>query len=313
MEKKIKTRTISIRRLIVLLFLAEILITTVLIGNIIFSNWISAVNSITQKLAADITQEISEQINRFLNESQHINEVNERFIRYGVVDLDNQDERDKFFVGILQSHKTQIYSVTYGTESGEYYGARRNSEGNLEYVMNNAETGGSSWYYSVKDDLTKGELVLQTPLFDVRTREWYMAAKNAGKTMFSPVYKHFVMDDLSISAATPIYNSAGELQGVLGTHMILSDINNYIKNIVSDYTGYALVMEKESKLMIANSFQGENYKINKDGTIKRNTINEIENPLMSEIYNQSFQEEKQSFPNFGKRSGLLCKRRSLSE
>ncbi|MDZ7836868.1 MAG: cache domain-containing protein [Actinomycetota bacterium] len=83
-------------------------------------------------------------------------------------------------------------------------------------MRNNAETGGNSWYYAVNEDMTAGQRVVEAGKFDPRTRDWYKAAKENQKPVFSPIYKHFVMDDLTVSAAYPIYNQQGQLTGVLG-------------------------------------------------------------------------------------------------
>lgn len=275
---------ISIRNIIIVTFVFSIIASTSFIGNMVFSNWKSSINKITYKMAKDINIDISNQINSFMNVPKHINEVNEKIIQSGLVDFSNEEERDRYFVGVLQSHKDEIYSFTYGMENGDFYGARRNEKGEIQIAVNNAATGGSSWYYSVNDDFTRGEFAFKTDKFDARTRDWYKAAKKAGEPTFSPIYKHFVMDDLTVSAAAPIYDEDGKLMGVLGSHMILSNINNYVNETIKAYDGYALVLEKDSDTLIANSFGSENFAVLEDGSLKRNRISEIDNELITGIF-----------------------------
>ncbi len=286
MEKVQNKKNMSIRKIVIITFIISMLVSSSFIGNMVFSNWISSIKEITQNLSKDINKEISSQVNTYLTIPKHINEVNEKFIENGIVDLSNENEMDKYFVGVLKTHKKEIYSFSYGMENGEYYGARRNEYDEIEIIRNNSKTAGSSWYYSVNKDLTSGEVVMKTDRFDARTRDWYIAAKAARKPTFSKIYKHFVMDDLTVSAATPIYNSQGELQGVLGSHMVLSNINDYLHKTMKEYGGYALVMEKNSNLLIANSFDNDNFVILDDGTLKRNQISELDSKLMTEIFDQ---------------------------
>ncbi|MFA9377403.1 MAG: diguanylate cyclase domain-containing protein, partial [Lachnotalea sp.] len=295
MENKLNNKKISIRNIIIITFLVNIIFATLIIGKIVFSKWLSSTNEITKNMSANINLEISNKINEFLNSSKHVNEVNERIIKNGIVDLSNEEERNKYFAGVLQTHQNEIYSFTYGLDNGNYYGARRNEEGNIEVVKNDTDTDGCSWYYSMDENLLKEDLVFQTQKFDARTRDWYKAAKMQKVTTFSPVYKHFVMDDLTISSATPIYDNEGDLQGVLGTHMILSTINDNIYDMIKDYNGYAVVMEKNSNLLIANSFGGINFTIADDGSIKRNTINDLNNTLISAMFNQYNTEDTDNF------------------
>lgn len=288
-------KNISIRNIIIVTFVFSIIASTLFIGKMVFSNWISSVNKITYKMAKDLNMDISNQINSFMNVPKHINEVNKEMIQNELVNFSDEAERDRFFVGVLQTHIDEIYSFTYGMENGEFYGARRNENGEIQIVENNKSTGGSSWYYYVNDDFTRGEIAFKTDSFDARTRDWYKAAKMSGESTFSPIYKHFVMNDLTVSSATPIYDSDGKLLGVLGTHMILSNINSYVNEIIKPYDGYALVLEKDSNTLIANSFGGENFTILKDGSLKRNKINELDNEVVTGMFQRYSNGEDSDF------------------
>lgn len=288
-----RKKYISMRKIIIITFVFLTLVSTLFIEDMVFSNWISSTNKITEKMAEDVNQEITNQINRFINVPKHINEVNEKLIQRGIVNLSSVEERDKYFVGVLQTHQNEIYSFTYGMENGEYCGARRNEDGEIQIVDNNSATGGSSWYYAVNEDFTRGDIVLKTGKFDPRTRNWYIAAKIAGIPTFSPIYQHFVMNDLTISTATPIYDAGGKLLGVLGTHMILASINQHMQEIMKDYDGYALVLEKDSNTVIANSFGSENFTILESGNFKRNKVRDLNNGLVTGII-QKYNSEKES-------------------
>lgn len=61
------------------------------------------------------------------------------------------------------------------------------------------------------------------------------------------------MDDMTISFACPIYDEEGQLEGVLGTHVLLGNIDSYLEGIVSQYKGYAVIIEKRSGMLVGNS------------------------------------------------------------
>ncbi len=277
-------KTLSIRTIMLLVFSAIMLITIGIIGVVIFSNWVSSAEATTERIVRDMNNDIYHQIEILIDTPLRNNEINQKLIDNGIVNLSNDMEREKFFVGALQSQDEAIYSFSIGMETGDYYGARRNEAGVIEIMRNNAETEGHSWYYSVNDDLTAGELVLQAGKFDPRTRAWYKVAQKSGNPGFSPVYKHFVMEDLTVSAAYPIYNSEGILQGVLGTHIILSSIDQYLKESVKEVNGIAIIAEKETGEVIGNSLGLNNFILLDDGTIDRASINEIENQAIMQAY-----------------------------
>lgn len=278
--------SISIRSSIIIVFIVSMLVSVGSIGYLVFSNWMSSARETTEKMTEDMNREISHQINMVMNAPEQINEANRKLIENGILDLNNETEREKFFVGVLRSLDEYIYSFSYGTENGEYYGARRKENGIVEIMRNNSDTGGHSWYYSVTEDLTAGELAVKLGKFDPRTRDWYKVAKQTQGPVFSPIYKHFVMPDLTVSAAWPIYNRNGSLQGVLGTHIVLSNIDHYLEKIVQYKNGLAVIIEKDSEKMVANSFDADNFITMKDSSMKRLSIKEIGNQAIVQAYEQ---------------------------
>lgn len=282
---KAHKKSISIRMMTIISFIILMSVTVSLIGYIIFSNWLSWADENITKMTEDMSTEIYHQIDTFIDVPQKINEANQGLIENGIVNIYDEVMREMFFVGVLKSNSSEaVYSFSYGTEKGEYYGARRNEKNEIEIMRNSSATDGRSWYYSVTDEMKAGELVVQAGKFDPRTRDWYKSAKEMRKPVFSPIYKHFVMDDLTVSAAAPIYNKEGELQGVLGSHIILSRIDNYLKEIVKDKNALALIIEKNSGRLIANSFDMTNFEILPEGSLKRLTIDEIDNQKITNAY-----------------------------
>lgn len=269
-------KSITLQKTILQVFVALIVITVSLVCYLVFSNWLFSLRKATKNMAKDTNSKVLRQIEAFISDVIHASEVNRNLIVNQIADLDQEIERDKYFVSVLKSHDTEIYSFSVGTENGEYYGARRNEKGEVEIMKNNAETGGRSWYYSVREDFTAGELTLDAGEFDPRTREWYKTAKEAGKPIFSPVYRHFVMPDMAISAALPVYDEKGDLWGILGTHMILSNINRLLAEIVGELGGYTVIAERDTGELIANSFGHPNFFILPDGTMQRIRFDQME-------------------------------------
>lgn len=281
---KYNRENISIKKTIIIVFILAMLVSIGSIGYLIFTNWFSSAKKTTESMAEELNESIYNQIYSFMHVPSQIHEANHKIIANGILDMTDERLRDKFFVGVLSSYGDEIYSFSYGTVNGEYYGARRNEKGIIEIMRNNAGTGGNSWYYSVKEDMTAGDLAVQAGKFDSRTRAWYKAAVGAGSPTFSPIYKHFVMDDLTISFACPVYNKAGELQGILGTHMLLTDIGVYLKDTVSKYNGYAVILEKGSNALIANSMGIDNFDVLPNGTIEKHSIDKVEDFDFKEAY-----------------------------
>lgn len=278
-------KNISIRMSIIILFIALMVFIVLFIGHVVFSNWLHSADETIKDLAEDMNSEIYKQVDGFISTPFRINEDNLELIENGVVDLYDETERENFFSSVLKTHKGEnLYSFGYGTENGEYYGARRNENDEIEIVKNDSETYGHTYYYTLTEEMTAGELIMDAGPFDPRKRSWYESAKENQKPVFSPVYKHFILNNLVLSAASPFYDEEGKLLGVLGTNMSISIIDNYLKEIVKAKKAVAVIAEKNSGELIANSLNVDNYKILQDGNLKRTNIEEIDNQELIQAY-----------------------------
>lgn len=279
-----KNRQLSIKNIIVIVFILAMLISTSVIGHLIITRWLSSAEHNLECIVKNVNERIYNQIYAFVHAPEHINEVNYNFIENGILDLYDKELREKYFVAVLNSQDEAIYGFGYGTANGEYYGAGRNGHGVIEYIQSNASTGNHSWYYSVNEDLTVGDMVADAGPFDPRNQPWYKAAEESGGSTFSPIYKHFAIDDLAISAVWPIYDNDHRLQGVMGTKMLLTNIENFLEDTVQEFNGYAFIIEKDTGYLIANSMEIDNFVTLQDGTIKRYNLGEINNPDIQKAY-----------------------------
>jgi len=285
MTKNLKRSHSSIRRTILIIFITIISLSTLGMGFIVFSNWSTASEDMMYEMSIRLNSEIESKIADFIDVPTHINEVQHFIVQDEIIDLNDAVERERYFVGVMTVHGSAVYSFSYGTETGEYYGVRRNALGELEIMRNNADTGYHTWYYSVNADMSTGHYLSQTAsVFDARTRDWYNAAKDLGYATFSPIYKHFVMDDLTVSAAYPIYDQNNVLLGVLGAHVILSGFEAILKDAVLSTDGIAVIVEKETGLLISNTTDFTDFDILENNTVQRYSVYDMENETFINAY-----------------------------
>ncbi|WP_411679675.1 ATP-binding protein [Clostridium thailandense] len=285
----------SLKNRIITTFIGIAVCITVIIGYIAFNESNKVVESNIIKIENDSAKEILNRIDEFINIPIFINSSNYNVIKSNIVDIHNKKEREIFFSSIMKASSEHIYSFSYGTENGEYYGARRTEKGKIEVMRSDAETNYESCYYSLKDDLTSGEFVENFGKFDARTRDWYTAAKEKRGPTFSNVYEHFVMKDLAITAAYPIYDNKGAFKGVLGTHVTLSKINTYLKEILKNSRATAYIIEKSSGQIVANSLGNPNFTTLADGQIKGIKIKEVNDRYIQEAYSDYKNNSKDHF------------------
>lgn len=296
MDEKIKLGKVnvikqgrSLRILISISFIVLMITTISIITYIVFSNWKASIDNTITKMEGDANKDIFNAIETLVIVPLHNNEINHNIIENRIIDIYNKKQREAYFAGVVKSSSEEIYSFSYGTEDGEYYGARRNEKNEIELYRRDNTTNGNSFYYSTTGDLIEGSFIKDYGKFDPRTRDWYIKAKEKGKPAFSSLYKHFVKDDLALSSAYPIYNKEGILQGVMGTHITLSRLNNSLKEIAKDNMATAYIIEKNSGYVVANSLDKPNFATLSNGNIKRTSIGEIENKSIVQAY-ENYQE-----------------------
>lgn len=287
---KQKNYKLSIRKSIILMSMAFMVAAIGFIGLMVFSRWHSSAKKTTQAIAEEVNEHLYSKISSFLQVPEQINELNHKIIAGGILKLENDSDRDKFFAGVLHSYQDKSYSFSYGTVLGDYFGAQCNKNGTIEIIRKDSSTNGESWFYSVNEDFTAGEVIQKNGPYDPRTNLWYQTAAETQKPTFTPIYQNPIMEDLTLSFACPVYNNNGELEGVIGTHILLNNIGTFLKDTVSIYEGSAIILEKESNYLVANSLGDANFRFSEEGTWLRNNISAISDPDLQKAF-ETYQTE----------------------
>lgn len=258
----------SVKTVILLVFVAFTALIVLLVGSVFYMNWKSSTETYIGRIANSLSDEIVHQVDLFAEVPLKLNDSHLVFLENDIIDITDSYERDLFFYNALSTARSeQIYSFSYGTIEGYYYGARKNTTNTIEIMINDRKTEGHSWYYSVDENKRADMRVLDAGAFDPRKRDWYKIAVENGGPVFSPIYPHFIMEDLAISSVSPVYGSGGTLKGVIGTHVTLGRINDFLREISEPFGGYAYIVESNG-LLVGNSLRNDNFKYQEDEIIR---------------------------------------------
>jgi len=181
----------SIQNVTIVTFICLFLLSLVTIENLVLNNWQSSITRETAGISEEMNQDVIKKMNSFIRVPVTANELGKKLIENKTIDFFNEKSRNSFFIGILESYEKEIYSFTYATVDGEYYGALRNKKGELDLIKNNDETGGEIWRCNVNEDMTAGALIQNAGTFDPRLQEWYQAAEKEKGPVFSPSIQRF--------------------------------------------------------------------------------------------------------------------------
>ena len=84
--------------------------------------------------------------------------------------------------------------------------------------------------------------------FDITTRPWYQCAE-VGHTIFTEPYEDANTGKLIITVATPIYNNAKKILGVVGMDILLDGVMNIVNEYKIGESGYVMLLSGEGLFM----------------------------------------------------------------
>ncbi|NDY56435.1 response regulator [Desulfovibrio sulfodismutans] len=215
-----------------------------------------AVGDVAAKLRAEVLARVDVQLREYLSIPPAVNAANAMALSLGLLDPDDPGQRQRYFYGAVASRPSIAYSF-FGAPDGAFCGARRLPDGELQIVRAGPETGGDSHNFTVSASGQAGELKNVYPAFDPRTRPWYKAGEAARGPVWTPVYRHFALKDMAITAALPAYDAAGRLVGVFGVDYVLGQIRDFLRTIRVGEHGGVFLLERSGDLVAASAMPPE--------------------------------------------------------
>jgi diguanylate cyclase (GGDEF)-like protein/PAS domain S-box-containing protein len=105
-------------------------------------------------------------------------------------------------------------------------------------------------YFGKPDNtLIMDEEVILPGNFDVRNRPWYIKSLKENKLVFSEVFVNAVKDELIVTIAKPLYNSKGDLLGVIGGDVSINNIIDIVKDKKIDDKGYSFLIDGKGNIL----------------------------------------------------------------
>jgi two-component system, sensor histidine kinase and response regulator len=93
--------------------------------------------------------------------------------------------------------------------------------------------------------------------FDPRARSWYIAARNAGRTIWVDTYVDAATKELTTTCATPLYSKNGEFIGVVGFDLLLGTIRDDLLTLDEGSAGYAFLLNEQGSILVKPRMSAE--------------------------------------------------------
>jgi hypothetical protein len=216
----------SIRQVFPIVLSIQITVAVGITGWISFNSSERAIQKLTRQLCDNLNLRVEQQITSYLEESVRINQSLTTALSNGSINPNDisQVQKDVF----NKAKELNIQNILfYGNESGTMVGIERYTGSNFLLRIREDANSLNRPTYVLSSDGVRGKLVTNE-VYDHRTRPWYIAAKQSGKAIWSSIFVSTTDGELTTTKATPIYNSSGGLQGVVGINISLKQIKQFM-------------------------------------------------------------------------------------
>ncbi|MEC4985711.1 MAG: ATP-binding protein, partial [Oscillatoria sp. PMC 1076.18] len=260
-----------------------------LTGWLSLRNGQQAVNEVATQLRKEITIRIEEKLKTYLETPHLINQINDNLLQSGVIDKQNILSLEHHFWQQINLFETVSY-IYWSNEQGGFTTATREKNNQLRIYTTPGMVAGNLVKYTTNNQGFRQEQLSITPNYDPRIRPWYQEAKKAKKARWTDIYLLVPELELAISANQPFYNQNGELEGILGTDLVLAQFTEFLQSLEIGETGETFIIERTGEI-VATSTRELPYLVSEDGK-KQTRLKAIESQEASIQFTAKFLLEK---------------------
>ena len=285
MDQQLKSsRKISLRSLLILPFVLQIVGAVGLVGYLSFRNGNRAVNDVAAQLRSELTARIEQQIRDYIEIPFRINQINATSFARGEIELTQLEDAYPFW---QQSKTFPTTNLVYcgGEADGAFLSVGRTNDEALELQLeySNPATDYLLYYHQLDSQGNIGQItqIGQKP-YDPRLRPWYEAATETGAPTRSEIYLDFDALVPFVTASEPVYSETGELKGVCATDFLLSvELDQFLSKLEIGKSGETFVIERSGLLVSSSTSQEEKLIRGEGEETQRIAATESQNPLVS--------------------------------
>jgi PAS domain S-box-containing protein len=250
---------------------------------VVFSSYLTSEKVLlahARDLLSDVGTNTIEHSKGFLTPARGAVELATRLAENHVIASDNPELLEKLLFQQLQI-SPQFAGVFYGDEDGNFvYVMRSDGPGPFRSKIIRRDEAGRQTDLIWRDDSYQIVDASSDPAdtFDPRTRLWYQEAYAKLGSIWTEPYIFFTSQKPGITAASPVFDSTGGVQGVVGVDIGIDAISDFLSHLQIGENGTALILNRNGDV-IAYPNQDLLRAQNPDGTFRFANIEEIDDPI----------------------------------
>ena len=265
------SRQVSLRSLLTIPFIIQVVGAVGLTGYLAWQNGQETVESLVTQLQDEIIDQIEQELNSFLETPKLITQLNQVAVRSDDLDLQNFSELQSRLFKQVQVFETISY-IQFATENGNFIGVGNATNESIFLAIKNDETQDKIITYKLNEQGNPIQQLDQiVEAYDPRQRSWYQTALEFKQPRWIDIYTWLNQAVISLTFVQPLQNQKGEIIGVTGTDISLTEFNQFLQNQKLGKSGKIFIIER-SGLMVASSTNEAIFNVINDEVIRKSVL-----------------------------------------
>lgn len=227
---KIKNALVTLRFSILSIFVSLFVLSISLLTAINYMHSTQSLIFTANQMMQNASSTLVDQFSREIAKAEHDDTFTSRLIEQDILDPSDIPQMTKYTFDLANQFSI-VESAYWGGEDGNVINARYEDDDSIATEIIDRTKKKYIKYYLYRD--VDGKVLRKVDSddqsYDPRTRPWYIAAKNAKKTIWTDFYQYQEHRFLGITVATPIYKSTGEFRGVFALDIRLDWLSWYVR------------------------------------------------------------------------------------
>jgi len=246
---------IPLRWVLVVPFVLQTVGAVALVGYLSYRSGQQSVQMLADQLMNQTSSRVRDRLNTYLGKPEEIINLNQAEIEQGIIDTKNQVQLQQHFLRQMNAFQ-QLNSIGWGGAQGGSAGIGRDNAGVMStpgaLLLSDESTPGVRRFYVIDQQGKRLKLLNETPGFDARQRPWYQVAASSGQPKWTSIYPFQGLAIATLNFSAPVYQN-GELQGVLSSAILLSELNLFLKNLNFSPSGQVFIIERDGNLVASST------------------------------------------------------------
>jgi HAMP domain-containing protein len=214
------------------------------------------IDTIVGQVNQEISLSTSQEVERLFNNADSAQSLLNSSLGQNLIDLTNPKDRELFLLSVLRANPDFTW-VQYGEANGDFLGAQRTPDGQLRFHLRDWDwttrtTTATINNYTIEADkllLTDTVTEKMDPPFFAPERPWYRSALDSPSQRVWTVYVYRSTNTPGLDATTVLVNPKGEIWGVIGVGIELTQLSEYLQQLNSNHGGEAFIINAQHELI----------------------------------------------------------------